>query len=272
MNPQQINSPREVWRKSGVLMAFLQRLILKRKPVLYGNCRRNLCSSLSAVPSDDDSSSSLPPQLPPFDYQPKAYLGSSSDKFLRKESAFWVLLCSITIKSLFVKQSCMQTLSRLNIVGGKRQYLFDESGRRYLDAFAVRVLITVVYFVNSGTEANELAMLMARLYSGNLGMIALRNAYHGGNSNRIGLTALNTWKYPIPQGEIHHVVNPDPYCGIFGSNAALYAKDVQDHIDFGSSGEVAAIQGVGGAVELAPGYLENMFMTLCGRLVVSAFT
>lgn len=57
----------------------------------------------------------------------------------------------------------------------------------------------VVYFVNSGTEANELAMLMARLYSGSLGMISLRNAYHGGSSNTIGLTALNTWKYPIPQ-------------------------------------------------------------------------
>lgn len=57
----------------------------------------------------------------------------------------------------------------------------------------------VVYFVNSGTEANELAMLMARLYSGSLGMIALRNAYHGGSANTIGLTALNTWKYPIPQ-------------------------------------------------------------------------
>lgn len=57
----------------------------------------------------------------------------------------------------------------------------------------------VVYFVNSGTEANELAMLMARLYSGNLDMISLRNAYHGGSSNTIGLTALNTWKYPIPQ-------------------------------------------------------------------------
>lgn len=57
----------------------------------------------------------------------------------------------------------------------------------------------VVYFVNSGTEANELAMLMARLYSGNLSMIALRNAYHGGSAGTIGLTALNTWKYSIPQ-------------------------------------------------------------------------
>lgn len=59
--------------------------------------------------------------------------------------------------------------------------------------------LQVVYFVNSGSEANELAMLMARLYTGNLGMISLRNAYHGGSSNTIGLTALNTWKYPIPE-------------------------------------------------------------------------
>lgn len=41
------------------------------------------------------------------------------------------------------------------------------------------------------------------------------------------------------QGEIHHVVNPDPYRGVFGSDAKLYAKDVQDHIDYGSSGHVA---------------------------------
>ncbi|XP_031267540.1 alanine--glyoxylate aminotransferase 2 homolog 1, mitochondrial-like isoform X2 [Pistacia vera] len=203
-------------------MAFLQRLILKRKLVLYGNCRRNLCSSVSAVPTDGDSSSSLPHQLPPFDYQPKPYLGPSAEQVLEKRKRF---------------------------LGPSLFYYYQKP---------------VVYFVNSGTEANELAMLMARLYSGNLGMIALRNAYHGGSSNTIGLTALNTWKYPIPQGEIHHVVNPDPYRGIFGSNAALYAQDVQDHIDFGSSGKVAGfiaetIQGVGGSVELAPGYLKHVY-------------
>jgi 4-aminobutyrate aminotransferase-like enzyme len=59
-----------------------------------------------------------------------------------------------------------------------------------------------VYFVNSGTEANELAMLMARLYSGNLSMVALRNGYHGGSAGTIGLTGLQTWKYPIPQVRI----------------------------------------------------------------------
>ncbi|EHA8592558.1 putative Alanine--glyoxylate aminotransferase 2, mitochondrial [Cocos nucifera] len=122
----------------------------------------------------------------------------------------------------------------------------------------------VVYFVNSGTEANELAMMMARLYTGNLSMIALRNAYHGGSSGTIGLTALHTWKYPIPQGEIHHVMNPDPYRGAFGSDAVHYAKEVQDHINYGSPGNVAGFiaetfQGVGGAVELAPGYLKLVY-------------
>ena len=41
------------------------------------------------------------------------------------------------------------------------------------------------------------------------------------------------------QGEIHHVVNPDPYRGVFGSDGSMYAKDVQDHIDYGTSGKVA---------------------------------
>lgn len=167
------------------------------------------------------------------------------------------------------------------------QYLYDEAGRRYLDAFAGIVTIScghchpdvvnvaikqmkrlqhtspiyldqnlidfaealaskmpgnlkVVHVVNSGSEAKELAMMLARLYTGNLGMISLKNAYHGGTAGTMGLTALNTWKYPIiPQGEIHHAVNPDPYRGLFGADANSYAKDVQDYIDYGSSGQVA---------------------------------
>lgn len=245
------------------------------------------------------SSSPPPPELPAFGYEPKPYNGPSADEVFEKRKKYLG-------PSLFHYYQ-----KPLNIVEGKMQYLFDESGRRYLDAFAGIVTVScghchpdilnavieqnkllqhattiylhhavadfaealaakmpgnlkVVYFVNSGTEANELAMLMARLYSGSLGMIALRNAYHGGSSNTIGLTALNTWKYPIPQGEIHHVLNPNPYRGVFGSDVKRYAEDVQDHIDHGTSGKVAGfiaetIQGVGGAVELAPGYLKSVY-------------
>lgn len=191
------------------------------------------------------------------------------------------------------------------------QYLYDESGKRYLDAFAGIVTVScghchpdivnaiveqtkllqhtttiylhhaivefaekltskmpgnlkVVYFVNSGTEANELATMMARLYTGNLNMLALRNAYHGGSAGALGLTALHTWKYPIPQGEVHHVMNPDPYRGVFGSDASKYAKEVQEHIAYATPGSVAGFiaetfQGVGGAVELAPGYLKLVY-------------
>lgn len=34
-------------------------------------------------------------------------------------------------------------------------------------------------------------------------------------------------------------MNPDPYRGLFGADADSYAKDVQDHIDYGTSGKIA---------------------------------
>ena len=46
--------------------------------------------------------------------------------------------------------------------------------------------LKVCYFVNSGSEANDLALLMARAFTGNYDVIALRNAYHGGNASRHG--------------------------------------------------------------------------------------
>ncbi|XP_039779740.1 alanine--glyoxylate aminotransferase 2 homolog 1, mitochondrial-like isoform X1 [Panicum virgatum] len=282
---------------------------------------RRLVSSEAAP---ERAASRAPPEMPPFDHQPRPYAGMGGAEIFEKR------------KDLLGPSLFHYYQKPLNIVEGKMQYLYDEHGKRYLDCFGGIVTVScghchpdivnavveqtkllqhtttiylhhaivefaealtskmpgnlkvkychsacghnthycilchsascfgvpqVVYFVNSGTEANELAMLMARLYSGNLSMIALRNAYHGGSAGTIGLTGLQTWKYPIPQGEIHHVMNPDPYRGTFGSDAAAYAKEVQEHITYGSSGRVAGFiaetfQGVGGAVELAPGYLK----------------
>jgi 4-aminobutyrate aminotransferase-like enzyme len=56
-----------------------------------------------------------------------------------------------------------------------------------------------VYFVNSGSEANDMAMMMARLYTGSFDVIALRNAYHGMSPATMGLTAHSTWKYNVAQ-------------------------------------------------------------------------
>lgn len=59
--------------------------------------------------------------------------------------------------------------------------------------------VQVAYFVNSGSEANDMAIMMARLYSGNYDLLALRNAYHGMSSATMGLVAHSTWKYNVPQ-------------------------------------------------------------------------
>lgn len=80
----------------------------------------------------------------------------------------------------------------------------------------------VAYFVNSGSEANDMAIMMARLYSGNYDLLALRNAYHGMSSATMGLVAHSTWKYNVPQ--VHssplHRCCP-PHCSALHSTALL---------------------------------------------------
>src|ERR1051325_10974336 len=53
------------------------------------------------------------------------------------------------------------------------------------------------YFVNSGSEANDLAQLMARAYTGNYDVISLRNAYHGGSTLTMGTTGNRGWKFNV---------------------------------------------------------------------------
>ena len=59
--------------------------------------------------------------------------------------------------------------------------------------------VQVAYFVNSGSEANDMALMMARLYSGNYDVLALRNCYHGMSEGTMGVTAHSTWKFNVPQ-------------------------------------------------------------------------
>jgi alanine-glyoxylate transaminase/(R)-3-amino-2-methylpropionate-pyruvate transaminase len=125
------------------------------------------------------------------------------------------------------------------------------------------------YFVNSGSEANDLAIMMARAATGNYDLIALRNAYHGGNQSTMGATAHSTWKYNVPHGfGFHHALAPYPYRGTFGYDdpeaGAKYANDVKELIDYATPGKLAgfiaeSIQGVGGFVEFPPGYLQQVY-------------
>lgn len=224
------------------------------------------------------------------------------------------------------------------ITDGHMQYLFDEKGKRYLDAFAGIVTVSVghchprvlraiqdqekrlqhtttiylhpevalfaqeltarlppgldvAYFTNSGTEANDLAILMARAFTRNFDLLALRHAYHGGGGAPYGATAHSTWRHAVPAGfGVRHVACPDAYRGIFsgeseseksagddgkggggkgggGDENALglkYARELQETIDTCTPGRVAgflheSIQGVGGAVPLVKGFLKPAY-------------
>lgn len=143
-----------------------------------------------------------------------------------------------------------------------------------------------VYFVNSGSEANDLAMLMARIHTKNFDIISFRNAYHGGSSYAMGITAHSTWKFEIPvMHGVHHAMNPDVYRGIWGgSNCRDSPVQTDRQCDCGDGkckasenyynqleeiflyslprGKVAglfaeSIQGVGGVVQYPRGFLKK---------------
>src|SRR5215212_7058645 len=71
------------------------------------------------------------PDLPPIDHQPAKYNGPSADEVLRQRKQF--LNPGIF---LYYKKPIM-------LVEGKMQYVWDERGRRYLDALGGIVTISV---------------------------------------------------------------------------------------------------------------------------------
>lgn len=240
--------------------------------------------------------------LPPFDYQPKPYTGPSAAEVAAMRSAH----VNPGIFTYYKKP--------LMIVEGKMQYLFDENGRRYLDAFGGIVTVSVghchpkvvaalnaqnetiqhtttiylnpkiaeyakaladkmpgnlkvCYFTNSGSEANDLALLMARLYTNNWDIVALRNCYHGGSQSTMGLTSHSTWKFNVPHSfGVHHAIAPDLYRGRWtgADSGPAYAEDIKNVIDYTTPGKIAAfiaesIQGVGGTVVFPDGYLKGAY-------------
>ena len=242
--------------------------------------------------------------IPPFDYTPKPYNGPSPEEIL-------------ALRKEFVNPAIFHYYKKpITIVEGKAQYLFDNTGRRYLDGFGGIVTVSVghchpdvlaaatlqnetinhtttiylhpqialyakelaakmpgnlkvCYFVNSGSEANDLAVLMARAYTQNYDVIALRNAYHGGSPSSMALTSHHTWKYNVPHNHgVQHANMPDTYRGPYGMDdpdaGKKYGQDVGEMIRYGTPGKIAAfiaesIQGVGGTVVFPDGYLKEAY-------------
>ena len=129
--------------------------------------------------------------------------------------------------------------------------------------------LKVSYFTSSGSEANDLAILMARLHTGRHEIVTLRNAYHGGSQSTLALTAVGTWKYPVasPIG-VKHI--PHGYCyrcpfGLTYPSCDLKcAHSAEDVIRHETPGEIACfiaepIQGVGGTVTPPPDYFKVVY-------------
>jgi len=120
------------------------------------------------------------------------------------------------------------------------------------------------YFTNSGTEANELAVMAARGYTGNYEMLALRHAYSGNSSMGKTLTAQAAWKIEsnIVPG-VKHAINPYCYRCPFKMSYPrcdlACAQDVEEVIKTTTCGHIAGmlaepIQGVGGFITPPAGY------------------
>ncbi len=129
--------------------------------------------------------------------------------------------------------------------------------------------LTVSYFTNSGSEANELAVLMSREFTGRGEVISLRNGYHGGTQGTMALTAHGTWKFPSnPPSAVKNAAPGYCYRCPFGltypSCDVRCARDVEDVIRYETSGAPACfigepIQGVGGAVTPPPEYFPIVY-------------
>jgi len=123
----------------------------------------------------------------------------------------------------------------------------------------------VVNPVNSGSEANDFAMLMARVHTKAHPIVGLRYCYHGYAENSRGMNAVPGWIHNVPSpAGLLHTACPHPYRGIFGDDVDAYVKELENVIACGTGGSIAAfiaerIQGVGGAVELLPGFLRKAY-------------
>lgn len=153
--------------------------------------------------------------------------------------------------------------------------------------------LKVCYFVNSGSEANELAMMMARLHTGSHDLVSLRNGYHGAGPWSVGLTSLGSWKHNLTTGSsCLHSMNPDVYRGLWGGArcrdsvaqtqrqcdclpgeckaSEMYADQLEELLYHSAGKRIAGffsevIQGAGGAIQLPKGFLRRAYESVRKR-------
>lgn len=127
--------------------------------------------------------------------------------------------------------------------------------------------LDICFLVNSGSEANELALRLARSCTGRRGVVVLDHAYHG---NTTSLIDISPYKFNGPggSGRPEHVqvaAMPDSYRGSFaggGSSAAGFAADVARAIASGAPPGLfiaESLLGCAGQIDPPAGYLPRAY-------------
>ncbi|HEY7348147.1 MAG TPA: aminotransferase class III-fold pyridoxal phosphate-dependent enzyme [Ktedonobacterales bacterium] len=168
------------------------------------------------------------------------------------------------------------------VKAGQEQMAVLNTNTRYLHDHLVRYAerlcatlpepLSVCFFVCSGSEANELALRLARTYTGRQDIVVIDAAYHG---NTTALVEISPYKFDGPGGagapsHVHRVPMPDVYRGAykrFDAEAGVkYARHVEETIhQIQQRGRnVAAfigesLLGCGGQIALPDHYLEKVY-------------
>ena len=161
----------------------------------------------------------------------------------------------------------------MGILNTNTRYL-HENIVRYAERLCARLPepLRVCYFVSSGSEANDLALRLARAHTGRRDMIVLEGAYHG---NLTSLIDLSPYKFDGPGGSgapahVRKAPVPDGYRGLYRGSAAGAGARYGRHV----LQEIEALQAEGrelcafisetalscaGQIILPAGYLEEAY-------------
>src|SRR5690606_6360955 len=126
--------------------------------------------------------------------------------------------------------------------------------------------LTHTFFCNSGTEANETAVMLAQLFTRNPEILAFRHSYHGRSAVALSLTGQAAWRKGANLPGVRHI--PSPYCyrcpyGQEPESCNLQCvKEIEEIIQTTTSGEIAGfiaepILGLGGLITPPDDYFKE---------------
>ena len=255
--------------------------LLKTNPVKAGDAFRKACGFPSLIRKEEDYSSLLADRKKhigrnlSISYKQPLKIVKGALQYLYDDQGRTFVDCVNNVSHVghchpTVVKAMQKQLATLNT---NTRYLSDHL-MRYAKALTAKLPpeLSVCYFTNSGSEANDLAIRMARHYTRQNDVIVLDHAYHGTSTLAI---EMSPYKFDGRGGGgqrpyIHKAVSPDLYRGVFryGDEEAgeKYAAGVLEILkQLEKEGKTAAaficetLLGVGGQIPLPKGYLQKVY-------------